>query len=210
MPSIKLPLLERVQPLTFKLPLHEEVLPDTYKLPLHERVYTIIPSKKLPIRETAQVVSIKLPFTEQVWILEGFVIDENIVSWKSNEIILLETIKSFITTQLELIDKNHVKIKWFGEPVPKIQLFRRRIDEDFPISPFAEVLWSPTEYIMVLDGNGYVIKVLGSQSTGESPQVQIGDNMDYDVEMDVSLPLNQKNYYFDLELYSVYRFEVNL
>jgi hypothetical protein len=225
MSSIKLPLREQVQPLSYKLALTEWVQPDTFKLSIHEHVYLVdptfklplhehtyinTPSIKLPISEMVRAVGAKMPIHETAWVLEGFVMAENIVSWKSNEIILLENIRSFITVLFELVDKNHVKIKWFGQPVPKVQIFRRRIDEDFGTTPFIELPWNPSEYVMQLDTNGYVIKIVGSQNTGESQQFQVGEDEDYDIAMNVSLPVNQKNYYYDLNLTSEYRFEVNL
>lgn len=169
-----------------------------------------MPTIRLPIRETAQVASIKLPLHETVWLLNGFVLTENIVSWKKEEIVLIENIRSFITTKVELIDKNHIKISWFGDSVPKVQIFRKLIDEEYGTTPYIELPWETKEYIMPIDNNGYNFKVVGSQNTGLGQEYQIGDGQTYDVNMNLQLPINVKNYYFDIDLYSEYRFEVNL
>lgn len=169
-----------------------------------------MPSVKLPLRELAQVASVKLPLRENVWLLQGFILQENIISLKTNEIVLIENIKSFITTQIELVDRNHIKIKWFGDSVPKIQIWRRRIDEDYGTTPYLEVDWKTAECIIPIDVNGYVFKVKGVLDTGEGQEYQIGGSQDYEVNMNLLLPINQKNYYFDIGVSSVYRFEVNV
>jgi hypothetical protein len=109
-----------------------------------------------------------------------------------------------------MIDKNHVKIKWFGDSTPKIQIFKRLVDEEYGEKPFVELPWSTSEYIMTIDSNSYVFKVVGSQNTGVGQEYQIGNAQDFEVNMNLQLPLNVKNYYFDLAFTTEYRIEVNL
>jgi hypothetical protein len=167
-------------------------------------------SIKLPLHESVRVISVKLPLHETIWLLNGFILKENIIQIHTKEIVLLENIKSFITTQVELVDKNHIKLKWFGDSVPKVQVFRRLIDEEYGTKPYVELPWSPNEYIMPIDANSYVIKVVGIQNTGSGQEYQIGNNQDYDVDMSLQLPINEKHYYFDIDFTSVYRIEVNI
>jgi hypothetical protein len=72
------------------------------------------------------------------------------------------------------------------------------------------VNWQPQEYLLEIDENGYDIKLIGIYNTGESNQVSLGENKDYDVRCSVQIPLNEKNVFVELEVVSEYRIEVNL
>jgi len=170
----------------------------------------MIGSVKLPLHETAIVVSIKLRLHETVSLLNGFIMTENIISWKEKDLVLIENVKSFITTQITLLDKNHILLKWFGSSVPIVQIYRRMVDEEYGTTPFKELPWSPSEYVMEMDNNGYVIKVIGSNKTGEGQEFQIGESQDYEMNMDLVLPINEKRHYFDIAINTEYKIEVNI
>ena len=167
-------------------------------------------SIKLPLRETARVVSIKLKLFETVSLLSGFVMSENVVSWHEEDIILIENVKSFITSTVGMVNKNHISIAWFGNPVPKVEIYRRNVDEEYDTIPYVSLPWNPSEYIMEMDNNSYVIKVVGANQTGEGQEFQIGNNQDYIVNEDLLLPINEKRYYLDIAITTEYRIEVNI
>jgi len=167
-------------------------------------------SIKFPLRETAQVTSIKFPIRETAFILQGFIIEERVIDWQIASFNILESIKSRIFFDTELIDKNHIKITWYGEPVPKILIYRKAEGEEDYGSPFVTLPWTPQEYEMLIDGSGYDIKLMGIQDTGESSQISLGENQDNNLKVDVKLPVNEKYYYIDCECTSEYRIEVNL
>jgi hypothetical protein len=167
-------------------------------------------SIKLPLRETASVASVKLPLKETALVLSGFIMKENIISWKQQTITLMENIKSRILLQANLLDKNHVLLKWFGEKVPKVQIFSKFDGDEYSSKPIAVVNWSPQEYELLVGSNGYDVKVIGQNGTGESNEISIGEDKEYDVSCSVELPINEKNYFFDIFYVSEYRIEVDL
>jgi len=165
---------------------------------------------RLPLKETAQVSSIKLPLKETAWVIDGFIISENIISWKTHNITLLENIKSRIILDAELIDINHVKITWYGDYIPIVQIFKKKHTDDlWDTTPIAEVKWNVGGYIIPVDIDSYDIKVIGAYDTGDCDPIQLGYGQQYPVNIDFSVPVNNKNYYFELNLVSEYRFEVN-
>lgn len=167
-------------------------------------------STKLPLREKASVTSVKFPLFETAWVIEGFIIRENIIEWKITSFNLIENIKSRINIDLELVDNNHVKIKWFGESVPKILIYKKLDGEEFMSTPIATLNWSPQEYIVDVDSNGYGFKLVGIYNSGESDELSVGSSQRVNIDMDSPLPLNEKYYYFNIEVFSEYRIEVNV
>ena len=167
-------------------------------------------SIKLPLKETARVSSVKLPLRETAFVISGFMMRENIVSWKEQVITLMENIKSRILLQASLLDKNHILLKWFGEKVPKVQIYSKFDGDEYNNSPTAIVNWTPQEYTLLIGSNGYDIKVIGQSGTGESNEVSIGEGKEYDIECVAELPINEKNHFLDISVFSVYRIEVSL
>jgi hypothetical protein len=166
-------------------------------------------SIKLPLKETAIVASIKLPLKETVWVLNGFTVSENIVDWKESKFLVTENVKSRIIIEAEMIDKNHIKFKWYGDVVPKVLIYKRVIGDDWG-EPEEILDWNDDEYIMDFDSASYEIRILGSNDTGESDRIVFGQHQEYDVDFSFELPINEKYYYFDVNVTSVYRIEVNL
>jgi hypothetical protein len=166
-------------------------------------------SVRLPIRETAKVSSIKFPIREKALVLSGFVFRENIISWQKKETTLIESIKSRILLNATLLDKNHIKLMWHGEKVPKVMLYDVLDGDEFPNTPSATFNWSPQETVWQIDANGHDIKVKGTGDTGESNVISIGENREYEVECTVDLPINEKNFFIPIDFTSEFRIEVN-
>lgn len=169
-----------------------------------------MPSVKFPLRQTAKVTSVKFPLKQTALIINGFILQENIVEWKRKTITLIENIKSRLLLTAELVDRNHVLLKWFGEAVPKVQIIKKLDTEEYPPIPYATVNWSPQEYNMLIDSNSYNFKVIGQNATGESNEIYIGQDKQYDINCSAEIPINEKNYFIDIDLPSVYRIEVDL
>ena len=169
-----------------------------------------MPSVKLPLKQTAKVSSVKLPLKQTALIINGFILAENIVEWKRRTITLIEIIKSRLLLTAELVDKNHVLLKWFGEAVPKVQIFKKLDTEEYSTRVYDTVSWSPQEYNMLIDSNSYNFKIIGENGTGESNEIYIGESKQYDVSCDAEIPLNEKNYFIDIDLTSEHRIEVDL
>jgi hypothetical protein len=166
-------------------------------------------SVKLPLIQKAQVTSIKLPLKQTALVINGFILAENIVTWKTKSITLIENIKSRLLLEAELVDKNHIKLKWFGEKVPNIQIFKRLDIEEYSNVPLIILPWDVKQYEDIIDSNSYDYKVIGVNSTGESNEVLVGEDKEYDINCTLEIPINEKNYFIDLDLISEYRLEVN-
>ena len=55
----------------------------------------------------------KYNVTEKAWVFQGVVFEENVVSLMKTQVLLLEEVKGRILVDLILIDKNHIKLKWY-------------------------------------------------------------------------------------------------
>jgi len=166
-------------------------------------------SVKLPIRETAKVSSVKLAMRETALVITGFFMRENIVTLLSREITLIEVLKSRILLTASLVDKNHIMLKWYGEKVPKVLIFDKLDGEDFTTTPKYTVNWTPQEFLMAIDGNGHDYKIQGLSGTGESNVISIGENKEYAVDCTVELPINEKNFFFNIHYMSEYKIGVH-
>lgn len=169
-----------------------------------------MPSVKFPLRQTAKVTSKKLPLKQTALIINGFILQENIIEWKRKTITLIENIKSRLLLTAELIDRNHVLLKWFGEPVPKVQIFKKLDTEEYSPTPYVTVNWSPQEYNMLIDSNSYNFKIVGQNQTGESNEIYIGQDKQYNINCSAEIPINEKNYFINVDLTSEYRIEVDV
>lgn len=167
-------------------------------------------SVKLPLKVTPKVVSVMMPIRETVWVVDGFIISERIVGWKKQDLTILENIKSRILTEIELLNRNQVKIKWYGESVPQVMIFTRRIGDDWGNTPIATIPWDVGEYVMDVDLNEYEVRILGIQNTGEADSVVFGANQEYDINFDFVLPVNEKYYFLEIDVTSTYEIEVSL
>lgn len=163
---------------------------------------------KLPITEFAHTTVIKIPTNEVAWILQGLIIEENVVSVMKKPLVLLEDIRSRILIDAQLINKNNIKISWYGDKVPQLEIYKKIfVDEEW--TKVGVYDWNKGSTVIELDNNEYELKVLGTNSTGESAINTIGESMFVNVDTLVNVSLNEKVYSFDVDFNSIFRIEVN-
>jgi len=73
---------------------------------------------------------------------------------------------SMLNFDLELLDSQHFKVTWEGEPVPAIEILVKSITEKNYGKPYAVVPFEKKEYIITLDKQPYDITIRGLNGTG--------------------------------------------
>lgn len=200
---IKFPLKERVQQKdnSIKLPLKETTL----------ALQTVQGKVKLPVRETSKGKLVALPVSEIAWVLNGFVIEENIIEHLNKNLVIMEHVRSRILFNAELLDKTHMRVNWYGGEVDFVDVFDKySIEDDYPAVPLATVPWDEGGYTFQLDDASHDIKLECHDGYGESGVLTVGDMEHLEVDVFLELPVNEKIYSIDIDYPSVYRIEVIL
>lgn len=175
-------------------------------LPIQEKK-----SSRMVIRENVIGIRDRIPIRESTTVIVGIIITENIMSNMSKELIIHEHIRSRILYDVEVLDRSHIKVKWYGESVPYVCIFKKNVvDLAYPVNPIATVRWGVNEYVVEVDDTSCNIKLLGLNNTGESSEYNVGESNMIDMFMNTLLPLNEKSYFIDVSLVSKYEFEVDL
>lgn len=163
---------------------------------------------RLPITENAKTTLIKFPITEQSWDFVGIIIEENIVDLMEKTLVLIEDIKQRIMVEVEMLNRNQIKIKWFGDSVPKIEILKKNaVDEEY--QKISEHEWSEGYSIIELDNSEYDLLVQGINSTGTSGVINLSETNSTDIETDINVFINEKVYSYDLDFASKYRIDIN-
>lgn len=179
------------------LPLSETPLEGTFKN-----------SIKLPLIETASINSIKMPVKETAWHFKGLIIEENVVGKMNSSLTLLEEIRSRILTETEILDRNTVKVKWYGDEVPKLEVMKK-IAGDEKYESIGIYEWSDGEAVFKIDNNEHNIQLIGLNGTGESAVVEIGEGEVVDINTQLNILLNEKIYNINVNCASKYKIYVD-
>lgn len=165
-------------------------------------------SVKLPMKEISNAGMVKLPVREVCWVLHGLVLEENIITSIKTPLILIEDIRSRILTETEMVNGTDVRIKWFGDSVPKVEIYKKMLtDEEYDLVSTHE--WSEENAVITIGNGDHNIWLKGNNSTGESAVIALGETTYKEVDVTVEIPLNEKIYDFSVENISTYRIEVN-
>ena len=86
-----------------------------------------------PIYEKAkQIRSIDFPINETAWDFKGIILEETIVDWMNTGFAIYEDVRSRILTDIIMIDKNHVRISWYGQKVNEVMIMRKsQLDDEY-------------------------------------------------------------------------------
>ena len=165
-------------------------------------------STKLPLNETASLTSARLPIRETAWNFKGIIIEENVVGMMSKPLTLIEEVRSRILADVELLNRNTVKVKWFGDEVPEVEVTKKiAVDEEYESVGIYK--WSDGEAVFEIDNNEYHIKLIGVRGTGESSAIEIGEATNIDIETQLNILLNEKTYNIRIDNPSQYKIYVN-
>lgn len=172
--------------------------------------YANLPERiQLKTKEIANTPVIKIPVKEVIWDFYGIIIEENVIALMSQNLTLIEDVRSRILLNADLINRNRVKIGWYGDKVPLVEVYRKiAMDENY--TKIGTYKWEDGSVEINLDNNEYDIKLLGSNSTGESGIMSLGEVEHLDVFTNVKVSINEKIYSFDVDLVGQYEIKVEL
>ena len=162
-----------------------------------------------PIYEKAkQIRSIDFPINETAWDFKGIILEETIVDWMNTGFAIYEDVRSRILTDIIMIDKNHVRISWYGQKVNEVMIMRKsQLDDEYEI--VATVPWDSESYIVEVSDDATNLKLEGVGSTGESATVLLEDGFSTEIKTDLNIALNTKVHYLESKRESIFRLKVN-
>lgn len=164
---------------------------------------------KISVKEEAMSINeVVFSMSEEAWDFKGIILEETIVDYKSASFIVYEDIRSRILTDIYMIDKNHVGVKWYGQPVDNVMILRKsQLDDTYDV--IDTVPWDAGEYIVEVSEDATNIKVEGAGQTGESSTIALEDGFNTEVKTDFDIAINLKVHYLDTSRDSVFRLKVN-
>lgn len=165
-------------------------------------------SMKIPLKEQASPLGIKVPLKEYAMDFNGLIIEENVVAKMHKDITILEDIRSRIMFDVELVNRNLVRISWYGEEVPSIQVCHKmEVDEEW--TNVGTYGWKDFPVEFTIDNNERQIKLFGGNSTGESGICTIGETMYIQIIPEVGVLVNEKIYNVGVDFKQTFRTDVN-
>lgn len=163
---------------------------------------------KVPLTEYSQALGVKVPLIEYTMDFKGLIIEETVVGKMRKDITLLEDIRSRILFDVELIDRNHVKVFWYGEAVPTIEVrHKMEVDEEWTI--VGTYSWNDEYAEFNLDNNEHQIMLIGGNNTGESGLGLVGETMYIKIDPTIGILINEKVYNVDINFTKTYKADVN-
>lgn len=163
---------------------------------------------KIPLKEEARPLGIKVPLKEFTMDFKGLIIEENVVATMHKDITILEDIRSRIMFDVELVNRNLVRISWYGEEVPTIEVCHKmEVDEEW--TTVGTYGWKDYPVEFTIDNNERQIKLFGGNSTGESGICTIGETMYIHIIPEVGVLVNEKIYNVGIDFKRTFRTNVN-
>ena len=214
-------------PVTFSAEMGEEnrvalpiTLPMTFNTSKITRIVICVPTTitaefanlhqelKVPLTEKARAKGIKVPLKEFTMDFKGLIVEETIVDKMRKDITLLEDIRSRILFDVELIDRNHVKVSWYGEAVPTVEV-RHKMEVDENWTSVGVYNWNDESAEFALDNNEHQIMLIGGNSTGESGTGVVGETLYIRIDPTIGVLVNEKVYNVNINFTSEYHVTVN-
>lgn len=164
---------------------------------------------KISVQEIAQQIgALTFPVSEQAWHFKGIILEECIVDTMHSNFIVYEDIRSRILTEIHLIDKNHLSIKWYGQEVNEVMILRKSaLDDKYEV--IATVPWDTGEYILEVSEDATNAKLEGVGATGESSVISLEDGFTTEIRTNFEVAINTKVHYLESNSDSVFRLKVN-
>lgn len=154
-------------------------------------------------------VTKKYNVTEKAWVFQGVVFDENVISLMKAQVLLLEEVKGRILVDLILVDKNHVKLKWYGSEVKTVQVFKKLdIDEKYEADG-NPIPWEKGETTITVSDSSYNIILKGPSGSGESGIIDLSETNSDAVKHDLKIALNEKSYFLTADFKATHKLNIN-
>lgn len=151
----------------------------------------------------------KYNVTEKAWVFQGIVFDENVISLMSSQVLLLEEVKGRILVDLMLVDKNHIKLKWYGSEVETIQVYKKLDIDDKYVADGDPISWEKGETIITVSDSSYNIILKGPSGSGESGVINLSDTNSDSVVNKLNIALNEKTYFLTADFKETYKININ-
>lgn len=164
---------------------------------------------KVPIKEQVSLTQVKMPVKETVWEFNGFFIEENLIEQLNTPLILLESVRSRILVNMELIGGNQIKLSWYGDAVPQVEIYKKMELGEEEFHKVATVDWAEGSYSLEIDSGSFEFLIKGINNTGESKVLCVGEPTYCYIDTLVDIPINEKIFDIDIDYTATYRIEVN-
>lgn len=147
--------------------------------------------------------------SEKAWVFQGIVFDENVIAHMKSQVLLLEEVKGRILVDMVLVDKNHIKLKWYGSKVETVQVFKKLdIDEKYEADG-DPVAWDVGETTITVSDSSYNIILKGPSGSGESGVINLSDTNSDVVKHDLKIALNEKTYFLTVDFKETHKLNIN-
>lgn len=156
-----------------------------------------------------RTITKKYNVTEKAWVFQGIVFDENVISLMKAQVLLLEEVKGRVLVDLILVDKNHIKLKWYGSKVDTIQIYKKLdIDEKYEADG-EPIPWEVGETTIAVSDSSYNIILRGPNGSGESGIIDLAEtNLDA-VKHDLKIALNEKTHFLIVDFKETHKLNIN-
>ena len=154
-------------------------------------------------------ISKKILTTEQAWVFQGIVFDEYVISKMNKELTFIEEIKSRILTEVTLVDRNHLKINWFGNELETVKIYKKLDIDDEYETDGKEIPWSDKEVILTLGDGSYNILIDTPNKSGISGVINISDTNYNKVKSDLKIALNEKTHYLSVDFKQKFNIKID-
>lgn len=158
---------------------------------------------KLPIIEQANVTCIKIPLIEKAWVFNGLLLEETVVGMMQKKLTLIDNVKSRLLMDTEMVGGNKVKLKWYGDEVPRVEVLRK-LSFDETYDKVGVYDWGVGETTITLGTSEYNIMLNGEGDIGESIITTLGEPDYIEVDVYLDMPINEKMYSVEIDYTSKY------
>lgn len=163
---------------------------------------------KIPLKEQTQTLVVKVPLVEYAMDFKGLIIEETVVGHMRKDITILEDVRARVLFDVELVNRNLVRVSWYGEQVPSVEVrHKMEVDEEWTV--VGTFLWNETFAEFYLDNNEHQIMLIGGNGTGESGTGIVGESMYIRIDPTIGILINEKIYNIDINFVSKYHIDVN-
>lgn len=153
----------------------------------------------------------KYRITEEAWDFTGIIFDEYIVGQMKSQLLLIEEIKSRILVNVILLDRNNIRLEWYGGNVPAVNVFKKlSIDETYKLDNNEPVPWEEGGVNVAISDDSYDIILKSPNGEGESGSIALGETFYMQVKSLLGIALNRKIHYINIDMKSKFNIKVNV
>lgn len=151
----------------------------------------------------------KITMTEQAWVFQGIIFDEYVIDKMKKDLTFIEEVKSRILTEVSLVDRNHLRINWFGNELETVKVYKKLdIDEQYETDD-VEIPWSEGGTTIALGDGSYNILIDTPNKSGISGVINIADTNYNKVKSDLQIALNEKTHYLNVDLKQTFKITID-